>query len=194
LPRPARPGFYALGLVTLDQTNRTVRFPAAINQRAGLVEYALVTTRGKVHESIFRTEARPHDIHLAMLLLGSKPANTNLLPEDPSVPLPGERIEVEVCWKRGRREVRRPLANLIKLAHPMRNVAERGWRYTGSFVSDGAFAAQRAGSIIALITDPVALVNNAASDRADDEVHQANTRALPSDGTPVEILFRLRPR
>jgi hypothetical protein len=191
--RLVRPGLYEIGLVTLDRTKRLVRFPAAVNQRAGRVEYALVTTQGKVHESVFRTEADPQHIHLAMLLLGVKAASTNQLPEHPTSALPGERVGIEVCWKRGRKEIRRPLADFVRLSAPGRGEAWREWVYNGSFVVDGALAAQRGGSIIALITDPTALVNNPGTSRADDEIHQVKSKALPPEDTPVELVFKVAP-
>ena len=125
-----------------------------------------------------------------MLLLGVKPANTNLLPEDSPSPMPGESIWIEVAWKEGRQEVRRPLAEFVKLSTPARSNRSRDWRYNGSFLVDGAFAAQLGGSIIALITDPSALVNNAWPDRADDEIHQVRAKGLPREGTPVEIILQ----
>ncbi|HOB97742.1 MAG TPA: YdjY domain-containing protein [Verrucomicrobiota bacterium] len=184
-------GIHRIGLVTLDRTARTVRFPAAVNQRAGLIEYAVVTTTGKVHESIFRTEAAPRDIHLAMLLLGVKPANTNVLHDDPHSPLPGERIGIEVGWQRGRKEVRRPLADFVRIESPARSSGSRGWLYNGSFLVNGDFAAQRGGSIVSLITDASALVNNPWPDRGDDEIHQVRGKALPREDSPVEIILRV---
>src|SRR5437868_14519404 len=70
-------GVFQVGEVTLDQSNRTVRFPARVNMRDETVEYAIVHRTGKTHESIFRTEVRPRDIHVAMLLLDVKPMMTN---------------------------------------------------------------------------------------------------------------------
>lgn len=189
-PEMVSPGVYQIGLVTLDRTNRTVCFPAAVNQRAGLVEYAVVTTGGKVHESIFRTEAQPSHIHLAMLLLGVEAAGTNLLSEDLRMALPGERVGVEVAWKRGRRQVRRPLSDFVKLDVAARPERAHGWVYNGSFLDAGGFAAQQGGSIVSLITDPSALVNNAGADRADDEIHQVNGSSLPDEDTRVEIILR----
>jgi len=186
-----RAGIHRIGLVTLDRAARTVRFPAAVNQRAGLIEYAVVTTTGKVHESIFRTEAAPRDIHLAMLLLGVKPANTNVLHDDPHTPLPGERIGIEVGWQRGRKEVRRPLADFVKIGSRVRSSGSRGWLYNGSFLVNGDFAAQRGGSIVSLITDASALVNNPGPDRSDDEIHQVLGKALPREDSPVEIILRV---
>ncbi len=40
------------------------------------MEYFLVTTYGKVHESILRTETMPYHIHLAMLLSDVRDASS----------------------------------------------------------------------------------------------------------------------
>ena len=68
------PGVFQIGLVRLDKNQRSVQFPAVLNQDHGLIEYLLVTTRGKTHESLLKTEAEPFHIHVAMLLLGAKGA------------------------------------------------------------------------------------------------------------------------
>ncbi|MEC8973770.1 MAG: YdjY domain-containing protein, partial [Verrucomicrobiota bacterium] len=68
-----RPGIYRVGDVTVDGKLGVVAFPAKVNQLVGLIEYALVTETGKVHESFLSTRVRPSDIHAALLLLGAKP-------------------------------------------------------------------------------------------------------------------------
>lgn len=97
------------GNVKLEREHRRASFPATINQRTGVVEYAVVTASGKTHESLFRTQAEPQQLHLALLLLGVKPAYSNFFPADLSSPLPGDRVSVEVTWRDSGREVRRPL-------------------------------------------------------------------------------------
>jgi hypothetical protein len=86
------------------------------------------------------------------------------------------------------------LAEFVKLPARVRADAAHDWVYNGSFAVAGVLAAQRGGSIIALITDPSALVNNPKPDRADDEIHLVNPQALPREGTPVEIVFKVAPR
>ena len=84
-----------MGQVRLDKNQRTVRFPAAVNQTNGAIEYLIVTSSGKTHESLLRTDAEPYHIQLAFLLLGAKGAGTNSFPENNSLPLPGEEVEIE---------------------------------------------------------------------------------------------------
>src|SRR5687768_133237 len=65
-------GRLQIGSVTVDSKQKTLTFPALVNMTTGLVEYLVVTTGGKVHESLLRTDAEPFHIHTAMLLLGLK--------------------------------------------------------------------------------------------------------------------------
>src|SRR5882762_647956 len=74
------PGLFQLGAVRFDKNRQTVSFPALVNMREGNLEYLIVTTTGKTHESLLRTEAQAFQIHLALLLLGAK-GTTNALPE-----------------------------------------------------------------------------------------------------------------
>src|SRR6185503_14628823 len=79
------PDLFALGEVVLDKARRTVSFPVLLNQKVGSVEYAVVTLQGKTHESVFKTPASPVHIHMSLLLLGARPADTNYLSDDPAV-------------------------------------------------------------------------------------------------------------
>jgi hypothetical protein len=66
-------------------------------------------------------------------------------------------------------------------------MAAAWWSYTGSFVHEGRFVAQEEGSIISLIRDPVALINNPGVDRDDDDIHYPDPKAVPPRGTEVRV-------
>jgi hypothetical protein len=66
------------------------------------------------------------------------------------------------------------------------------WLYNGSTFDAFGFAAQREGSIISVIRDEAALVNNPASDRDNDKVHLPQAKLLPPEGWPVRVVMRLR--
>lgn len=182
---------YAIGVVRLDKAARAVSFPASINQRTGVVEYAVVTATGKTHESVFRTAAQPAHIHLAMLLLGAKPADTNRFPARLSVPPPGEPVTIEIAWREKNRAVRRPLESFIARGNEGPPLSAGPWAYNGSFLARRQFVAQRDGSIVSVHIDPDALVNNPRPGRENDELHWVNTRAMPPDDLPLEVVLRL---
>ena len=186
-------GRFAVGLVTLDQTNRTVCFPASVNLREETIEYVVVHKSGKTHESLFRTDARPQDIHVAMLLLGARPVMTNFFGADGQALPQGSAVTIEANWTNKSASVRCPVEDLVlnkESRHPM----PRGqWIYNGSNFSESAFTAERDGSIVSTHIDPDALINNPWPGRENDDLYQPNTDKLPPMGTPVEIIIRLLP-
>src|ERR1051325_9577892 len=68
------PDDFQLGRVMLNKKEKSVEFPALINMREGLIEYLIVTTKGKTREAVLKTDVEPQQIHVAMLLLGAKGA------------------------------------------------------------------------------------------------------------------------
>jgi hypothetical protein len=185
------PSVFALGKVLLDKTNRTVSFPALVNMTEAIVEYAVVTPGGKTHESLLRTEAEPHHIHVAMLLLNAATAGFDSFPTNAARPLPGERIRVELAWAAGGRTNRAPVESWLLNRKTRSPMADCDWVYNGSRAMAGVFLAQRDGSVVSLIADPDALVNNGRSDRDDDELWEVNSARVPPLDTPVTVSFQL---
>lgn len=193
LVEPVGQGRFRIGIVTFDQAARTVTIPARVNMREGGVEYALVTEQGKRHEAIFSTEARPEHIHLGCLLLGQREAAlAGAVPTDAAV-------SVEVAWETNGPEKRVPLAECVALAkdspdQPGGATLSAGpWLYNGSRIDAAGFAAAREGSLISIIRDEAALLNNPRADRDNDEIHIAHAALLPRVGMPVRILLTLPP-
>ena len=194
-PGPTRP--IAFGLVSVDAATRSLSFPAWVNMDDLTIEYAVVARHGKTHESLLATEARPRDVHLGALLLGLKPSTNLGAMDQPLGSVPAEAaVEMDVAWSAGDREVTRPLHELVALQRSNGNGAASPllspgpWLYNGSLLHEGRFVAEDEGSIVSLIHDPAALVNNPRADRADDEIHQPNQAALPPKGTVVKVTLR----
>lgn len=188
-------GNLRIGQVTLDQSARTIRFQAAVNMTKGPVEYLVVVESGKVHESVFVTRCSPRDIHLAMLLLGVKPGEM-IAAADRSLVVPdASAVAVNVEWQTNGPPAVHPLASMISLADGQpgqdtgRTLGVAKWFYKGSVFDGGGFAAQREGSIISVIGDPAALVNNPSADREHDDLHVPNAKLLPQQGMPVTIVI-----
>ena len=173
-----------IGGVDLDRKALTVTIQASVNMLEGATEYLLVHRNGKVHESIFTTDAKPQDIHIACLLAGMDPKQK---PAD---------IAMEVTWETNGPPRRHQAEELVAIATGSPQETSGGhldkgpWHYTGSRMDAAGFAATREGSIIALITDPAALVANPRPSRTDDSLHTPNKTLLPPVGHPVQITIR----
>jgi len=188
---------FRIGLVELDKEKRTVSVKARVCLRTQVVEYALVTEKGKAYESLLTTEAAPADLHLAFLLLGIGQGDTGGEFGRPIAVPATNAVKIQVTWTNTNGQpVTHSLAELVVLAtgqqlgKPM--VLEK-WFCNGSVFDSSGFAAQQEGSIVSLIRDPVALINNPAGDRDNDNIHFPNARLLPAEGAPVRIIFQLPP-
>ncbi|MCZ6772316.1 MAG: YdjY domain-containing protein [Proteobacteria bacterium] len=180
-----------LGKVRIDAKDRSLRFPVSINQRSGLVEYAVVTGQGKTHESVFRTDTEPTHIHLGLLLLGATPSYARKLPTDLSRNLPGERVFIDVAWTESGVERSKPLGDFVVTTDNAATLAPGPWVYNGSVLIKHGIAAQTEGSIVSLWLDPSALINNPRPGRWNDELHHANPQAFPADSTGLQMVVRL---
>jgi hypothetical protein len=194
--RPIDSNTLAVGLVTLNKSERTLTLPAKINMLEHNIEYALVTTTGKRHESLLTTEAQPRDLHVAALLLGIEPsAHLEGTNAQLAVP-PQAAVTVDVTWPTPDGLRRQPLHRLIGLITNSEKdivgtLAATSWLYNGSELVERRFLAQAEGSIISLITDPVALINNPLPSRGNDRLHVPNKPVLPPVGTAVQVVLRL---
>lgn len=193
------PGVFELGKVRLEKKQRTVSFPAFLNMNQGPLEYLLVTSYGKKHESLLSTEVEPLQIHVAMLLLGIKASDTNQLSTAPpsQIKSPSEKVisgdpvSVEISWMVLGKEVRFPARELLINLENKGTTEKAPWVYNGSSVWDGKFLAQRDGSIVSLVNDLTALVNNTGQGHDNDNVWIPATNGLPSLNTPVSVTIRL---
>jgi hypothetical protein len=200
--REVTPNLFEVGTVRLDKQARTVSFAAQVNMREGLVEYLLVTETGKSHESLLTTKAEPYHVQIAMLLLGAKsPAQAPAPPADQldaaylkSAPeLSGEPVELSVSWTDPERRQTCPVEDLVFNTETNAPMKRGPWLYTGSLVSNGSFLSQVEGSIIAIVTDPAALVNNPRPGRQNDQVWIPRKELVPPTGTTVEFTITINP-
>ena len=189
--RQISPGVFEIGKVRLDKATHSVTFPAVVNMTEAIVEYVVVTSQGKVHESLLRTDAVPKDIHVAMLLLDAKGSGTNVVPPDPLKPIPGDPVSIEVSWTVKGKRKRVPAEKLIFNTETKTNLSPGPWIYNGSLVENGTFLADPEGSIVSLITDPFALVNNPRPGRDNDDLCEVDSKAVPPLDTPVKVRMTL---
>jgi hypothetical protein len=190
--REVAPGIVEVGAVRVDKAARALTFPATVNMPEGIVEYVVVTESGKTHESVFTTRAEPKDIHVAALLLGVRDAAKSTATNQPPA-LRGDAVRVEVGWESAGEPLAVMLEECARHAVSGRSLASGPWIYNGSELRAGRFAAQAEGSIISIIDDVEALVNNPRPERENDDVWRVNEKVVPPKGTLVRVTLRFAP-
>lgn len=204
--RELSPGVWQVGAMRVDRAEGSVRLPALMNMTNGLLEYVLVHTSGKDHESLLTTEVQPYHLQVAMLLLGARGADPKLLTNAPpsgpirsdeqgaaQPPVPGEAVTIEVEWRDQRGAVRRPAEALLRNKRTGEPMSGGRWTFSGSMIWEGRFIAQIEGSIVAVITDISAMFNNPRPDRDVDSLWEANSAVLPPERTAVTVIIRRAP-
>lgn len=177
-------GRVRVGMVTVDPQKRQISFPAKINQRQGLVEYAVVTSKGKVHESVLVTQVPPMEIHIAALLVNLAPPNGSVEPG---------KVAVEVEWAAETVVRREPLERLIVHAKDAGEIRagsvllREAWHYVGSGLNADSLMDEAECGVISLISDSTALIQNPRVGKLDDELHAPNPSLLLEEGVPVVV-------
>jgi len=184
-----------LGLVEFDAMTREIFIPAEVNMVKGLLEYALVSEKGKLHESLLSTKARVFDLNVVLLLLNYEPDLGWFVP--PSKPKalatvkPGARLEARVRWREagGGAEKTVRLDQWIHDMATQKAAAPSPWVYSGSHLNETKqFAAEVDGSFLALYLDSRALFNS-PRDGADNDEQWSPAQAVPEKGTAVTLIL-----
>lgn len=164
--------YLKLGRMEVDTVDKTIRLPVTWSIADGILEYLLVTDKGKTYESVFRVaDLQPSELHFALLLIGCEPCPfpefekwmQHKPPAGAPDPLPGPAsAEVELIFRRQGQPVRweEMVASRESPAAP----AAR-WLFTGSFFTpDGKYAANLNLSVMAIWPDNSALIHLASRD------------------------------
>jgi hypothetical protein len=185
-----------LGVIEFDHTTREITVPAQVNMVRGLLEYALVGEKGKLHEALLITKARAFDLNLVLLLLNFKPDEKWFVPPAKPKPLedarPEARLELLVRWNTpaGGEEKTARLDEWVTDIITKKPAEPAPWIYTGSYLSEEKrFAAEVDGSIAALYHDARALLNSPRQG-ADNDEQWTPAAEVPPKGTPVTVIIR----
>jgi len=198
---PVDGGGFRIGAVTFDPATREVRLPAIVNMDQGLIEFLVVHQGGKIHESLFVTDASPTDFNLAFTLLGFKPSPelyplpsktgglSDQYPQVPAETRKGARLRIDVEHESNGTIKRLSVNDWIQ--HAVREAAmpAGSWVYGGSRVSNGRFAAETTGDIVAIYLSLAAIFNYPGDDNDDDDVWIPYPGRIPEPGTKVTLVF-----
>jgi len=209
-PRVVRPFDHLV--VRIDE--RVVEIAGHACLDVGWLEQIVCTPGTREHEALVVTEARPSDVHAALLMAGFEPGRPGRWEPTETgyrgVPPTGTELSIRMRWTDPgtgeRREV--PVRDWIRDHHGRRAFPETPWIFGGSrFVeippalrSEGdpaeMYAADGSGSVIGLVTfgDEVIGYSKVLADQVELEPAEweVDTEAVPPIGTPVTVVVRRR--
>ncbi len=191
--RPQQPVAFQPG-VRIDWQRREVQVAARVVLRAGALEF-LACWPGKEHESIVRCEAAAVHVYLALGLLGLLPGHPPAWDVDTdSFGEPaGDLVDISFRWEQNGRTETADAYEWLRDLEYGRTPSARPWVFAGSIRRpDGALSADVTGVGVALVDFPDSLIalSRCHSSRTAELWVEANTAAIPPEGTAVQLVLR----
>jgi hypothetical protein len=181
---------YRVGSVLIDKGRREITLHGWVNMNDGPIEYLAVAPGGKTHESVLVLDVQPLHLQLALLLFGLDYGQNLGFQGDSAMPM-GDRVKIQVNWINLKgKQVRKSASEIVKDLRTNKAMKSSDWVFTGSTTNQDSFMADMDGSIIAVYSDPVAILNNPLGGRVDDTVYGSNKETLPPPGTKITMTIK----
>jgi len=150
---------YRLGVIEIDTKKRSISFDATTEITENLIEYILVNPEGKIHESLFVTNASPTNLNIAFKLLGFQENKSlfrefvNDLPTETFQEASDEQkaesyFKIDVSWldPKSNKPISHNINELIINEQTKETIgtaeSTAKWSYGGSFIHKGQFIAE----------------------------------------------------
>jgi hypothetical protein len=188
-----------VGGILVDRLHKRVEIPSRVNLTKGILEYYMVASRGKLHESVLEMLAEPSHLHLALILAGFEP--TRLGKKDPKtnrkeVLFAGSMLRVYLRWYAPELQREQWLPASAWLFDRSQDAPPSTVTYVfkGSQFFKGKYIADLDRSVIGLIDDgstvlhPTVDIGNPY--QGDSLGYEVYTNAIPIKGTTVTVVIQ----
>ena len=191
-----------LGEIIFNRKTREIRFPALVNMCDGeILEYAIVHSKGKVHEALLTTEVPATELNVAFKLLHYEGSPefyaeweadgvlSNRFPIVKQETKDAARIDIGVEWKEEEKTRTAKINEWISHGTTGESMPDDPWVYGGSMFYKGSYLAESTGDTAAIFITNAALINYSGKDNKSDEVWFPFPKRVPPEGTHVTIVI-----
>lgn len=195
------PTRYRIGQIIIDKKTREIRLPAIVNLREGLLEYLIVHTNGKIHESLLSTDTSPTHLNIALKLLRYKPSKelyriptqpgtlSENFHQEPKETTAASRLSIHVEHQKDGKTHSIPIHQWIRHETTAKSMEPTPWIYGGGEFYQNTFLPTQTGDIAAIFITNTSLINYPGKDNLNDEVWTPLTERIPELGTKVTLIF-----
>lgn len=158
------------------------------------LEFLAVVRNGNEYESIVRSDAKPSDLHLALLMMGLKPGQGVRYSEATKTWSPPTGPPVQIWFeydKEGKHE-KVPATRWMRDVRTKKEPPGFTWVFTGSRVmEDGAYAADATGYLIGVINNELSVLDvpDLKSRALEARELERNPDTMPPTGTAVTMIL-----
>jgi hypothetical protein len=158
------------------------------------LEFFCVVRGGPEHETIFRTNAKPSHVHLALLMIGLTPGKPVHYVEAAEKWLPpeGPTLQISVQYEKEGKSITFPAWKLIRAIQSKKTMPPLNWIFTGSRMLEGEhYGADDAGYVISIVNfdlSPIDVPMLASSSNETLE-YELNPDTCPPEGAKATIII-----
>lgn len=180
--------------IGVDVAHKQLRIECAALHCPAPLEFFVVVKGTNEHESVLRTEAKPSDLHAALLMLGLTPGAPVKFSQTTQkwFPPSGPPLNVSVEFDKDGKHVSLPAYKLMRDVRTKQSMPPQEWIFTGSRVMpDGVYAADLTGYFVSIVNFELTPIDvpQLASSANETLEWEADNDALPALGSPVTLLI-----
>ncbi len=158
------------------------------------LEFLAVVRNTNEYEAIVSTDARPSDLHLALLMLGLKPGQPVHYSESTRTWLApsGPPVQIWFEYDMDGKHRKTPATRWMRDVKTHKEPEPTTWVFTGSrTLDDGSYAADTGGHLVSVINNELSVLDVPAVKATAMEARdwERNPDEMPPTGTPVTMIL-----
>lgn len=178
----------------VDAKQKLVRVDCEAVKADYPLEFLAVVTNTNEYEALVRSEVKPSDLHLALLIIGLKPGTPVHYSESTKTWLPpsGPPVDLWFEYQKDGKTVKIPAYRWMRDVKTHKEAPPMTWVFTGSkLLDDGTYAADATGCLVGVINNELSVLDVPAlkSRALEARDYERNADLMPPTGTPVTMIL-----
>jgi hypothetical protein len=180
--------------IAVDVKTREVRVDCEAVKADYPLEFLSVLSNTNEYEAVVRSDAKPSDLHLALLMIGLKPGQPVHYSESTKAWLPptGPPVDIWFEYQKDGKSIKVPAYRWMRDVKTKKQAPPMAWVFTGSRVMDDhTYAADATGCLIGVINNEYSVLDVPAlkSRALEAREYERNPDLIPPTGTPVTMIL-----
>jgi hypothetical protein len=193
-PPPATQPVGKLPHLQVDARTRQVRVDCEAVKADYPLEFLAVVTNTNEYEALIRSEVKPSDLHLALLMIGLQPGQPVRYSESTKTwePPTGPPVDIWFEYQKDGKSMKVPAYRWMRDVKTHKEAPPMTWVFTGSKVmEDKSYAADATGCLVGVINNELSVLDVPAlkSRALEARDYERNPDLMPATGTAVTMIL-----
>jgi hypothetical protein len=189
-----QPAVGKLPHIQIDAKAKQVRVDCESVKADYPLEFLAVVTNTNEYEAVVRSEVKPSDLHLALLMIGLAPGQPIHYSESTKTWLPptGAPVDIWFEYQKDGKAVSAPAYRWMRDVKTRKEAPPMTWVFTGSKVEeDHSYGADATGCIVGVINNELSVLDVPAlkSRALEARQYERNPDLIPPTGTAVTMIL-----